>query len=317
MDADVVAHVARSLSGGDGCGSLRLRSMALLYNSVPEAETAVRYGLLLDTLRLAARVGRVDMVADSVVPQLDHYIRAWGLSKAASGELYGAAYDALSGVGGDAHAAAAFDVNFLRLKTLNGGDAAALDAARGPAMAAVAAAVGLPSMFRFDTLLELDAVTRLRDAGDGAAATLFRLLDVFVNGVLPDWTAFVGGAGVASALAEAGVDVDAAVHKMRLLSLTSLGLDSQQLTYDAIAAALDVPAGEVEEWVIRAIGLDLIDAKMNQLDRTVAVHRSTQRSFSKEEWRPLSERINVWKENVAELMITLAEARNNRKSPFA
>ncbi|OSX77669.1 hypothetical protein BU14_0138s0015 [Porphyra umbilicalis] len=316
MDAAVVTHVARSLSGGDGAGSLRLRSMALLYNSVPEQATTVRYGLLLDTIRLAARVGRVDMVADSVVPQLGRYIQAWGLSKATSGELYGAAYDALAGVGGGVYAAAAFDVNFLRLKTLNGGDDAALDAARAPAMAAIAAAVGLPTMFRFDTLLELDAVTRLRDAGDGAAATLFRLLDVFVNGVLPDWTSFVGGAGVAAALAGAGVDVDAAVHKMRLLSLTSLGLDSQQLTYDAIAAALDVPAGEVEEWVIRAIGLDLIDAKMNQLDRTVAVHRSTQRSFSKEEWRPLSERINVWKENVAELMITLAEARNSRKSPF-
>jgi len=111
--------------------------------------------------------------------------------------------------------------------------------------------------------------------------------------VLPDWTAFVGGAGVAASLADAGVDVDAAVHKMRRLSVTSLGLNSQQLTYDAIAAALDVPAGEVEEWFIRAIGLDLIDAKTNQLDRTVAVHRSTQRSFRKEEWRPLSERINM------------------------
>ncbi|OSX80043.1 hypothetical protein BU14_0060s0010 [Porphyra umbilicalis] len=89
------------------------------------------------------------------------------------------------------------------------------------------------------------------------------------------------------------MDVDAAVHKMRRLSVTSLGLNSQQLTYDAIAAALDVPAGEVEEWFIRAIGLDLIDAKTNQLERTVAVHRSTQRSFRKEEWRPLSERINM------------------------
>lgn len=315
MEEEVVVAVAKALSGGAAYGSLRLRSMALLYNSVAESSTTVRYALLLDTIRLAAKVGRVDMVADSVVPQLGHYITAWGLSKGTSRDLYAAAYDAMAGCG-DTYTATAFDINFQRLKTLNGADAAALDAARPAASAAVVAAVGLPTMFRFDTLLELDAVTRLRDAGDAPSASVFRLLDLFVHGVLPDLTAFLAEEGVATALDAAGVDTAAAVHKMRLLSLTSLGLDSQQLSYETIATALDVPEGDVEEWVIRAIGLDLLDAKLNQLDQTVAVHRSTQRAFSKEEWRPLSERINVWKENVAELVITLAEARNNKKAPF-
>lgn len=316
MEEGVVRAVAKALSGGDGYGSLRLRSMALLYNSVPEASTTVRYALLLDTIRLAARVGRVDMVADSVVPQLSRYIATWSLSKEAARDLYAAAYDAMVSCG-DTYTSASFDINFQRLKTLNGCDAAALDAARPAASAAVVAAVGLPSMFRFDTLLELDAVTRLRDSGDTPSATIFRLLDLFVHGVLPDLTAFLAEAGVSATLDGAGVDTAAAVHKMRLLSLISLGLDSQQLSYEAIASALDVPEADVEEWVIRAIGLDLVDAKLNQLDRTVAVHRSTQRAFSKEEWRPLSERINVWKENVAELVITLAEARNNKNAPFA
>lgn len=316
MEEGVVRAVAKALSSGEGYGSLRLRSMALLYNSVPEASTTVRYALLLDTIRLAARVGRVDMVADSVVPQLSHYIATWGLSKDAARDLYAAAYDAMASCG-DTYTSAAFDINFQRLKTLNGSDAAALDAARPAASAAVVAAVGLPCMFRFDTLLELDAVTRLRDGGDPASATIFRLLDLFVHGVLPDLTAFLAEDGVTAAVDAAGVDTAAAVYKMRLLSLIGLGLDSQQLSYETIASALDVPEAEVEEWVIRAIGLDLVDAKLNQLDRTVAVHRSTQRAFSKEEWRPLSERINVWKENVAELVITLAEARNNKQAPYA
>ncbi|KAK1866165.1 hypothetical protein I4F81_008685 [Pyropia yezoensis] len=268
MEEGVVRAVAKALSSGEGYGSLRLRSMALLYNSVPEASTTVRYALLLDTIRLAARVGRVDMVADSVVPQLSHYIATWGLSKDAARDLYAAAYDAMASCG-DTYTSAAFDINFQRLKTLN------------------------------------------------ASATIFRLLDLFVHGVLPDLTAFLAEDGVTAAVDAAGVDTAAAVHKMRLLSLISLGLDSQQLSYETIASALDVPEAEVEEWVIRAIGLDLVDAKLNQLDRTVAVHRSTQRAFSKEEWRPLSERINVWKENVAELVITLAEARNNKQAPYA
>ncbi|GAB0490655.1 hypothetical protein MMPV_001892 [Pyropia vietnamensis] len=316
MEEGVVREVAKALSSGEGYGSLRLRSMALLYNSVPEASTTVRYALLLNTIHLAARVGRVDMVADSVIPQLSRYVAAWSLSKDAARELYAAAYDAMVSCG-DTYTSAAFDINFQRLKTLNGSDSAALDAARPAASAAVVAAVSLPSMFRFDTLLELDAVTRLRESGDATSATIFRLLDLFVHGVLPDLTAFLAEDGVTETLNAAGVDAVAAVHKMRLLSLTSLGLDSQQLSYEAIASALDVPEADVEEWVIRAIGLDLVDAKLNQLDRTVAVHRSTQRAFSKEEWRPLSERINVWKENVAELVITLAQARNNKSAPFA
>eukprot|EP00170_Pyropia_yezoensis_P006880 contig_28059_g6902 len=135
MEEGVVRAVAKALSSGEGYGSLRLRSMALLYNSVPEASTTVRYALLLDTIRLAARVGRVDMVADSVVPQLSHYIATWGLSKDAARDLYAAAYDAMASCG-DTYTSAAFDINFQRLKTLNGSDAAALDAARPAASAA-------------------------------------------------------------------------------------------------------------------------------------------------------------------------------------
>jgi translation initiation factor 3 subunit M len=59
--------------------------------------------------------------------------------------------------------------------------------------------------------------------------------------------------------------------KIRLLSLASLAAESREIPYELIAQTLQFEAGEVETWVIAAIGAELLDARMDQVRRVVLV----------------------------------------------
>jgi translation initiation factor 3 subunit M len=136
---------------------------------------------------------------------------------------------------------------------------------------------------------------------------LFRLLNIFVKDDLDSFLDFAEKNALF--LQELDIDKDRAADKMRLLTFASLGIESQDLSYQVIARALKIEESEVEEWVIRAISSGLVDAKINQLRSFVSVYRSTQRMFTREEWQPLSERINSWKENIGNLLTSLRETR--------
>ena len=63
-----------------------------------------------------------------------------------------------------------------------------------------------------------------------------------------------------------------------------------------------VPAGEVEGWVISAIAEGLIDARMDQLAATVVVSRAMQREFGQPQWLQLQGKLAAWKASVGELL---------------
>lgn len=62
---------------------------------------------------------------------------------------------------------------------------------------------------------------------------------------------------------------------------------------------------EVEQWVVRAIGAKLLEAKLDQVRRVVVVTRSTHRIFGKQQWQDLKHRLAVWSENIASVRSTL------------
>ncbi len=59
--------------------------------------------------------------------------------------------------------------------------------------------------------------------------------------------------------------------------------------------ALGVGEGEVEVWVVRAIGRKLLAARIDQMRRTVAVTKCAQRTFSAAQWRALLAQLGAWK----------------------
>lgn len=76
-------------------------------------------------------------------------------------------------------------------------------------------------------------------AGDARYAKLHELLTIFATQGLPEYQAFHAANG--PLVASLGVDHEASVRAMRLLTLTSLAAASKgPLSYDAVAAAISV-----------------------------------------------------------------------------
>ena len=59
-------------------------------------------------------------------------------------------------------------------------------------------------------------------------------------------------------------------------------------------SALGIPEEEVESWVVRAIGKKLLDARIDQLSRSVTVTRSAHRCFGSEQWQELRAQLSAW-----------------------
>ena len=56
---------------------------------------------------------------------------------------------------------------------------------------------------------------------------------------------------------------------------------------------------EVEQWVVKAIGAKLLEAKLDQVRRVVVVTRCTFRVFGKQQWEDLRRQLHSWVGNLA------------------
>lgn len=191
----------------------------------------------------------------------------------------------------------AFDFVLKNLATYDANDAAALDVAKEAIMQAVA----IENYFAFEDLMQYTAIQKLKGTPE------YELLDVFLNGTLPTYKSF------ASAHPDLikRLDEESNIRKIRLLSLASLGSEnlSRELTYAEIAKNLEIPEEDVEMWVIDVIRAGLVEAKLNQLSKTVLVHRSIYRVFGKEQWQQLSTRLNSWKDSLNEILAVIGNAK--------
>lgn len=312
MEDKLVREVAASVASGAKNADLRLRCIALLYNGVSEDRGQVRFDLLLSLVRLASAAGLVPKVRDTILPLIDRFLAKWKVGLEDMRKMYRACYDALVRAG---YLDDAFQFNLKQLALYNNASPDELASVENEAIEAIKDTVRLRKLYRFDTLLELSAVKQLGSSSDPKHKVLYELLSIFVKDDLDAYMTYRGKND--KVLMELGIDDSAAVDKMRLLTFASLGIDSQDLSYSAIASALHIPESDVEEWVIRAISSGLVDVKINQLKSSVAVYRSTQRMFTREEWQPLSERINIWKANIAELLTSLRETRQRSENAAA
>ncbi len=305
MDSGVVDKLASDLCAGETRGDLRMKCIGLLYNAVDQDDYDKRYQLLNSTISLATSVKLVPLIQKTVLPKVDKFLKLWNASPKQKRETYAKCYEALKSVG-DIEEAFSFNVKMLEL--FNHADTGERAGVSEAAVDAIVQAVRLPKLYRFDTLLELDVVKEFEKQG-GEKALLYKLINIFVQDDLESFTSFYNENG--KFLEKFEINKDIAVDKMRLLTFASLGIESQDLSYSSIATALQIPEDLVEEWVIRAIGSGLVDAKINQLKSSVAIYRSTQRQFTREEWQPLSERINIWKANISDLLSALREMKQN------
>jgi translation initiation factor 3 subunit M len=113
-----------------------------------------------------------------------------------------------------------------------------------------------------------------------------------------------------------GLDNSKLHRKMRLLTLASLAAStpSRELEYKRIAKALQIPAEEVERWVIDVIRAGLVEGKLSQQQQLFLVHRTTYRVFGEKQWREVATRIDTWKNTLRTVKDVISRERQQAET---
>ncbi len=181
-----------------------------------------------------------------------------------------------------------------------------MDADAATSQLAVKGVVGaikepLGALTQISTLLALPAVKRLE--GNAAHGSVYQLLQVFSFGKLADLLEYEKANP--DVLGKHGIDREKAVRDMRLLSLSLLASEYEEIPYGEVSQTLQVPQEEVEAWVVEAITAKLVEARMDQQQEVVMVTRATHRHFTQKDWAKLQEKLQLWRHNVQGLLGTL------------
>ncbi|KAG0013095.1 hypothetical protein BGZ81_001239 [Podila clonocystis] len=275
--------------------AIKFKVLSNVFNTLP-ANSPLRLSVFTSIVELA--VASDDM--DLVLPQLQYvpnWVSEWGVGADAERTLLLTLSDRLKEAGFQ-YQSLEFLLKYLT--SFNGSD---VSGQKANATRAIVESISLPEVLNFENLLKVDAVQGLK------SEKAYELLSVFMSGNVQDYRTLV--AKHAGLIKELGLDEEETLRKIRLLSLASLGSENlaRELSYQEIAKALEVSEGDVELWVIDVIRAGLVEAKLNQVSKVVVVNRSIYRTFGTAQWQQLSQRLNGWKQSLAEILQVVANAK--------
>ena len=147
----------------------------------------------------------------------------------------------------------------------------------------------------------LESLSADQISGNGPLNELVKLLSILCQGSLEDFQGFEK-AGVAL-MKEHGIDSDAITRTMKLLSLCKLANGKEVLQYSEVAQTLKLDEDfEVEMWIVDAIAEGILEANMDQFNKTITVTRCSYRSFGKEQWQDVKSKLAALRVNVVSVL---------------
>ncbi|PQE20034.1 pci domain-containing protein [Rutstroemia sp. NJR-2017a BVV2] len=198
------------------------------------------------------------------------------------------------------------------LRTFEGKDseAASSEAAQKIAIKALRTALLSPTHYDFHDLTSLSAIQALSDSHP----IYSELLEIFAEKELEDYNDFQDEHD--GFVEKENLDNSKLHRKMRLLTLASLAASThtRELEYKRISKALQVPAEDVEMWVIDVIRAGLVEGKLSQQKQVFLVHRTTYRVFGEKQWREVATRLDQWKESLRGIKEVISRERQAAES---
>ena len=281
---------------------LRLKVLASLFNLL--SRSPVRFKVFTLLLNFADKTNQVNSIS-SYLLNIDVHVKSWNSATTTEDlrQLYLLTYTSLSS------SEKKFSTKSLLkyLATFNGASASDLAAVKEHAAKAVIDTIEAPlELSRFapgsdqSSIMTYSAVLHLKD--DAKYGSLFSLLQVFSNGNVVEF----------KNSKVAGVDLEKGLNNVRLLSICGLASSARELKYSDIASALEIDETAVEQWVVRAVTAELLEAQIDQLRRVIIVERAAPRFFNDQHWQDLNVKLHGWRDNVKELLAVVRSAKENR-----
>lgn len=152
---------------------------------------------------------------------------------------------------------------------------------------------------------------------DATLLKLIELLRIVCGGTVEGYLSFYGSNK--DLFTQYDLSHETSLKSMRLLGLCLLAARNSTtqhvLTYADIAACLEVSEDEeVEEWVVEAISHGLMDASMDQLNKSIVISRCVQVSFEKEQWMHLQQKLKVWRGNLTSVLEVMRSRQQQQQS---
>ncbi|CAF0939499.1 unnamed protein product [Adineta ricciae] len=264
-------------------GPMQLRVLTNLIYVVPERITAEKYQILLNLIK-CARDHRCINAASVGINQVKKWISDWKVPTEQVQELYRSMHEAYT-VAGDSANALQMSLELLGTYTKE----TALKA-RADAEKCIITSINDPNVFVMDHLLLLEPVKVLE------GGTIHKLLNIFVSGRLQDYLDFY--AAQKTAIESQGVKHDRNVAKMRVLTFLQSAENQKEVTFDTIEKEMQIPTDEIESFIIEAVRTKMIRCKIDHLARKVIIDSTVQRTFTKQHWVSLKEKLEAWKANL-------------------
>jgi len=160
--------------------------------------------------------------------------------------------------------------------------------------------ISKPDVFIMDHLLKLKPVTTLQ------GQPIYRLLEIFVSGVLADYLDFYEVHK--EWVSEIGLDHDANIHKMRILTTLSLSVQEKEISFRDLRGILGFTEDDdIEEYIIDLIKSKLLHAKMDEMNQKMIIRSSSVRTFGRDEWQQLEYKLESWFSNMQSIRSSLEQ----------
>ncbi|KAH9168178.1 PCI-domain-containing protein [Lactarius sanguifluus] len=282
--------------------AIKYRILTNFFNTLPR-QSALRLPVYNALLDLASTHDELHVLQVSRT-DVEQWIKEWEITPSEKSTFLERLVEVFSKAG---QRVTAYHYKLAHLRSLD----PASQATQLVALDAIATALSDPTIFDFDPLFKLDAVLAAQ------AHPLFALLRVFLSGGPDDLHAWQNAH--ASTAGEFSLDAAQLERKIRLLALADLGFQNigQDVPYAQVASALQVPATQVERWVIDAIRAGLLTAKLAQPAQTLRVTRAAARVFGQQEWALLVKRLAGWRAGLAGVLDVVATAQHRNETVTA
>lgn len=290
---DLCGEMSEILIRATNHSTLRLKLLMCLYNLFTP-NFPLRYPIFKKILTFAFE----NKLYEQLLPylaQLEEWKRDWNLSKEEESALYFMIQSQLRSLGRQEKA-----YHYLQkyLRIFDQGSAAELSSKQceDSALLAIKDACALPKVFEVDSIMSLAAVKSLVKKHP----KVMELMNIFLKEGNPQKLKQFQTQNP-KVFADYGIDFDALLEKVRLLSLASLAKDKQEIVLADAAGQLGETVEEVEKWVVKAIAEGIIEGRIDQLAKSVKVKSTLFRTFGPNEWSNLEGQIKHWLDNIAVL----------------
>jgi len=160
--------------------------------------------------------------------------------------------------------------------------------------------ISKPDIFIMDHLLLLKPVMILQ------GQPIHKLLQIFVSGQLADYLEFYEVHK--NYVDEIGLDHEANIHKMRILTTLSLSIQDKEISFSYLKSILGFSEeDDMEEYIIDLIKSKLLHAKIDQMNEKMIVRSTSVRAFGINEWQQLEQKIEAWYVNMQAIRSNLEQ----------